>query len=228
MAPEWIDDVRFLFEALDRIRVSPRVLKVIPQHLLATPELVHLLRQEQENGSEIVLHGYAHHSGDRWHGPWPRRLRARLFARHDAEFLSLPPGEMEARLVNGREILHRAGLSAAGFCAPGWLATSDLLPVLRGLGFRYDVRMTHLIDLKSQRRLWTDWIGYMGAGTVQERLVGIANRLNRLGARAFPVLKVFLHPQGARRSAACRRVLEQIPELMRERTLATYGQLVAE
>lgn len=151
-----------------------------------------------------------------------------VFARHDAEFLTLAPPEMQTRLSDGREILRRAGLSATGFCPPGWLESPDVPGILRRLGFRYDIRLTHLAELRNSERIWTYWIGYMGAGLAQERLVGIANVVNRLSARAFPVLKVFLHPQAARTSAACRKVLERIPDVMRGRTLATYGQLIAE
>lgn len=204
------------------------MLKVIPEHLTDSPELVHWLKQEQDRGSEIVLHGYTHRSGGRWYGPWRRRLRARLFARHAAEFLTLTPAEIEERLVDGREILNRAGLRVTGFCAPGWLESSDVASVLRRLGFRYDVRMTHLLDLVNGRRMWTDWVGYMGADPLQENLVAIANRVNQLTAAAFPVMKVLVHPQGAQRSRRCRNVLDMIPSLMSDRSLTTYAQLVAE
>lgn len=60
-------------------------------------------------------------------------------------------------------------------------------------------------------RSGTDWVGYMGAGSVQEGLVGIANGLNRLGAPLFSVLKCFLHAQQAPESAASRRILDSIP-----------------
>jgi hypothetical protein len=40
-------------------------------------------------------------------------------------------------------------------------------------------------------------------------------------------VKVFLHPQHARSNAACGRILDLIPALVRDRTLTTYGQLVA-
>jgi hypothetical protein len=100
--------------------------------------------------------------------------------------------------------------------------------VLRRLGFRYDVRMASIVDLSTGHRIWTDWIGYMGAGRTQEQLVGIANFINRGATSRFPVVKVFLHPQGARRSQACRQLLESLPEVRHGRTLTTYGELVGQ
>jgi uncharacterized protein DUF2334 len=149
-----------------------------------------------------------------------------MFAADAAEFLSLSPEEMVARVASGRQILEKSGLSTAGFCAPGWIEPPNLRAVLRVSGFRYDITLTQLVDLRDGHRIWTDWVGYMGAGSVLEGLVAIANGLNWLSAPMFSVLKCFLHPQHARESAACRRILRLIPYLIPERTLTTYGQRI--
>jgi predicted deacetylase len=228
VAPEFIDEIRFLVAALDRTGVTPRVFKVIPEHLPDSPDLVKLLIDEQQRGSEIVLHGFSHRIDGHLRGPLWRQLRAAVFAPRAAEFLSLTPAEAERRVNDGRDILWRAGLSVSGFCAPAWLATPELRPILRRAGFRYDLAMTGVADLKTNRRIRTDWIGYMGAGPLQERLVAVAGAINRTAAPLFQVLKVFLHPQQAPESAACRRILDLIPVLMPDRRVTTYGQLVTE
>jgi predicted deacetylase len=226
VAPEWFDDIGFLIGELDKANIRPRVLKVIPERLPESPELVALLNAEQQNGSEVVMHGYTHRTNGPLRGPWPRRIRGAMFAPGAAEFLSLSPEEMAARVASGRQFMNEVGLRVIGFCAPGWLETAALPPILRRTGFRYDIRMTRLVDLQSGRRIWTDWLGYVGAGPLQDRLVAVANAANRLGAPMFAVLKCFLHPQGARRSPDCRRMLDLLPALMQERTLATYGELI--
>jgi uncharacterized protein len=226
VAPEWFDDIGFLIGELDKAKIRPRVLKVIPARLRESPELVALLKAEQQNGSEVVMHGYTHRTNGPLRGPWPRRLRAAMFAADAAEFLSLSPEEMATRVASGRQILNEVGLRVNGFCAPGWLETAELPPILRRAGFRYDIRMTRLVDLQSRRRIWTDWLGYMGAGPLQDRLIAVANIANQLGAPLFAVLKCFLHPQGARRSPDCRRLLDLLPALMQERTPATYRDLI--
>jgi uncharacterized protein len=226
VAPEYLDDVRFLLTALDQFDARPRVLKVIPQHLSESRDLLALLRQEQERGSEVVMHGFAHRTTGRLRGPLLGRLRARIFAPHAAEFISLSPADMEARLRTGREILGTVGIGVRGFCAPGWLEAPDLRAALRVTGFRYDVTMTRIIDLQAGRAIATAWIGYMGAGAVQEHFVGVATGINLLTVPLDRVVKVFLHPQHARSSSACRRILDVIPTLMRDRSLVTYGQLI--
>jgi predicted deacetylase len=226
VAPETFDGVRYLVDQLDAIQASPLVFKVIPERVATAPELIAFLRDQQDNGSEIVLHGYSHQRIGAWRGPLRRRLRAQLFSPRAAEFLSLSAADVEARLSMGRSALESAGLGVSGFCAPGWIESEDVRPALRRLGFRYDLAMTHVADLAGDRRILTDWLGFMGAGPVQERFVGIANRLNRLALPAFSVVKVFLHPQNARESSACRQILEFLPRLMENRRLTTYATLL--
>lgn len=226
VAPETFAEVRFLAGALDALHARPRVYKVIPEYLPSAPELIAFLRAEQDEGSEIVLHGYSHRRVGAWRGPWRRRLRARLFAPEDAEFLSLSPDQVESRLLKGRSILDQAGLVASGFCAPGWIESPDVRATLRRAGFRFDVAMTHVVDLKSDRKLWTDWVGDMGTGGVQDSLVGVANFANRTVMPRFSAARVFLHPQRAH-ARASRQMLDWLAGLVAARTLVTFSQLLA-
>lgn len=185
------------------------------------------MQAEQDVGSEIVLHGYAHRRSGSWQRPRRRQLRAQVFAPGDAEFLSLTPVEIESRLVSGRAIIEGAGLALHGFCAPGWIESGDVRAALQRTGFRYDIAMTHIVDLYSRRRIWMDWVGYMGAGGVQENLVGIANAINRSAMPLFGCAKLFLHPQRARGTQGAARMLRWLERLMRERSLATYIELLS-
>jgi predicted deacetylase len=232
VAPSTLGETRFLLEALDRIGAAPRVLKVIPRadggdDLRAAPALARLLAAEVGAGSEVVLHGYTHRAAGPLRGPWLERLRGRLLAGDAAEFLTLDDGEIEARLAAGRAILEECGLAPRGFCAPCWLASAQVPALLRRCGFSYYVSMFSLLDLQRGRRLTTPWFGYMGAGGFHERLVATGGYAGLAAFRGAPVVKVFLHPQGAAGSAACDRVLRVLAGLMRTRRLVTYGSLVA-
>lgn len=231
VAPEHTRALQRLLRDLDAFGVGPRVFKVVPNsavggRLDAAPALVDLLRQEVRTGSEIVLHGYTHRAAGRLRGPWPDRLRARLFAGGVAEFLTLERRAMVERLEAGRELLSGLGLETRGFCAPGWLAPPEIVPLLRQLGFRYYVGMSTLRDLRDDRCLWLPWVGYMGASPWQERLVGVGGQAQVAVARWFPAVKGFLHPQGIPEAQAYQRVLRLLARLARERQPATYGQLL--
>jgi predicted deacetylase len=208
------------------------VLKVVPnadgkRDLRDDPELVRMLAAEVAAGSEVVLHGYTHRVSGLLRGPWSTCLRAWLFAGASAEFVTLDATQMLERLSTGRQILRSVGLEPRGFCAPGWLAPPELPRLLRQCGFHYYVSMATLWDLGAGSSLRTPWLGYMGAGALQEQLVGWGGRALLAMAPRVPVVKVFLHPQGARQAQACDRILHVLARLLRERRPVTYGTLLA-
>lgn len=231
IAPSTLAETRWLLSALDRAGVGARVLKVVPAEdgpgdLRGHPELGPLLREEVARGSEVVLHGFTHRTAGPLRGAAWDRVRARLFGPQAAEFLSIDGETMRQRIEDGREILGALDLVPRGFCAPGWLAAPELPGVLRSLGFRYDLRFGSIRDVESGRVLRVPGFGHMGGGPRQERLVGIEGRLVRgLWARA-PLLRVFLHPQGAPQSTACRAVLDIVAHLARRRRPSTYLQVL--
>jgi predicted deacetylase len=231
VTPAFTDEVRLLLGALDAMGARPRVLKVVPAaagcgKIQDAPELIRLLRDEAHAGSEVVLHGYTHQAAGAFRGRGLERLRARLFARAAAEFLTLDGPQIAARLEAGRRALKDVGFEPRGFCAPGWLAPRETLSILRRLGFRYYVGMNTLHDLRSGRRRWMPWAGYMGAETWHERLVYLGGWALMAVAPLSPVVKVFLHPQGVPGSGDYKRTLRVLARLVRERRPTTYGRLL--
>ena len=226
VAPSTLAEVRWLLDRLDAIGARPRVLKVIPDEagrgdLRHQPELAALLRAEAATGSEIVLHGLTHRCRGRLLGPWPDRLRGRLFAAGAAEFLALDPAAMAERVEGGQAILAATGLTARGFCAPGWLAAPGLAGVLRRHGFRHLLWRTSIEDLERRRRLRAPSGGYMGSGPAQEQLEAIGSALAAAAARGSP-RRIFLHPQGAPSSSRCRAALRSVEAALADARPSTY------
>jgi hypothetical protein len=86
--------------------------------------------------------------------------------------------------------------------------------------------MLTLRDLATNRTLLTPWMGYMGAGAGQERLIRFGGRVVSTLAPVAPAMKVFFHPQGAMDSADCAHMLRVVARLARRRQLTTFGSLV--
>ncbi len=229
VAPPHQEGVRALLRALDTLGARPRVLKVVPNldgrwPLRQDSELVQLLRAEVAAGSEVVLHGYTHRTAGPLPGSLPVRLRAVLFAPHDAEFLTLSPEEAEGRLRAGLEELRTVGLQAEGFCAPGWLAPAWLGPLLQGLGFRYHLTMGCVHDLTTGRRLLAPWFGSVGTGGLHEFLVHVGGTLGAGAARTpYSLVKAFFHPQNPRTWGP---QLTRLRRALRTREATTYRALL--
>lgn len=233
VAPSTATQVRWLLARLDDAGVTRRVLNVIPNEGGTSPvdkdvDLAALLRREIVNGSEVVLHGYAHRSSGRPRGAASARMRARLFARGSAEFMSLPPDVAAEHVATGLATLQRIGLHPTGFCPPGWLADRGLARILQAAGLRYLVTYFRLIDLRRGASAWLPGFGYMGSGDMQEPLVAIEGGYVLLARRSLPVIRVFLHPQGASSSSLCARTLNAVERLRRERRPVTFTDLLGE
>jgi predicted deacetylase len=232
VAPSNADGVRWLVGELDRTGVGKRVFKVVPrwkgrETLADDARLVDLLRSEQARGSEVVAHGLTHASSGPMRGSWGTRARARLFAAHDAEFVCYATDDAFAAARRARDELGELGLSARGFCAPGWLAGPGIDGVLASVGFEYAVKFAGITDLRHQRWLRAPAVGYMGAGSFAERLTGLENALTLHWPFEPRILRLFLHPQNAPNSAACAAALRALPQLAAGRDLVTYAELLS-
>ncbi|HEX6507514.1 MAG TPA: DUF2334 domain-containing protein, partial [Chloroflexota bacterium] len=179
------------------------------------PSLVSLLRWQCESGSELVMHGIEHRRQGALRGPVHLRLRASLFAPNACEFVSLTTEEATHALQDGRQQFLQAGLtSPATFCAPGWLLSPDLLPILAKAGMHRIVGMFSSYDLDTSRRSILPSLGYMGGGTIHEAAIRVSNRLVRLARPSLTVLQVYLHPQGGVENPEVRRVLDTVRRLV--------------
>jgi hypothetical protein len=231
VSPLHVAGVRWLLARLDALGIRRRVLKVIPRDGGTAPladdaGLVALLREEVTGGAEIVLHGYTHRSEGRLRGSSLQRLRASLFAGDSAEFLSLSRAEALVRVQAGLAAIEEVGIRPIGFCPPAWLADRRLPSVLRECGMRYLVTFSGLRDLERRRRRTIPAVGYLGAGPVQEQLVAVERVLVLAAASRLPVVRVFLHPQGAASSRACGAVLRALEPLVATRAPVTYAALL--
>lgn len=230
VAPSTYTSVAWLLDALDHLDVRPRSLLVIPgepaRPIARSPRLLSMLRREQAAGSELIVHGFTHRSSGPLQGPAWTRLRARSFAGGDAEFLSLGRDEAMGRLLAARRLLEQLGLQADGFCAPCWLSLPELPGLLENAGFRFQIGMSSLVDLAQHREHRVRWMGYMGAGLWQERLVSaIGNVLLRSPLDRTPV-QIFLHPGGASQSRFCAAVLRSLQRLRRSRRVVRYADII--
>jgi predicted deacetylase len=101
----------------------------------------------QNEGHELVLHGFFH---DRQESP-PEKLSTifwtRLYTNREAEFLDLPRETARLRLERGRALFDSLGWKTRGFVAPAWLMAEGLTNLLAEMGFAYTTRLKEIIPL---------------------------------------------------------------------------------
>ncbi|HZT95593.1 MAG TPA: DUF2334 domain-containing protein [Chloroflexota bacterium] len=215
VAPPFELEIRAQLTALAQVGVRRVALKVVPDWhgacpLDKSPSLVALLCEMENQGCEIVLHGYRHLCGGRLGGEPLQRLRGSLFAAQAAEFLSLTEEQADVAIMAGLEMLERCGLSRPRtFCPPAWLMAKSLESVVRHHEFDRLVRMMSVNDLRDERVILLPAFGYMGAGSLHEAGVELLNEVLRPWVSRASRAKVFLHPDPSGRQS-WRRVVEEI------------------
>ena len=130
---------------LREVEISPAALTVlaIPHHeeripLDQHPPTLRFLRDLEQQGACIVMHGLTHKmQGRRWS---PAGLaKAHLFARGQGELYATDEADTARRLDEGQAILQRAGLPAAAgaFVPPAWLLSRAARQVVAARGFAF-------------------------------------------------------------------------------------------
>ena len=229
VAPPHRARVERLLDALQSAGVTRRSLLVIPNLRGESPidrdaSFCDWLRHRQQEGDEIVLHGYEHVAVG---VPRTRleRLKNRWYTQGEGEFLALSYAEASDRIARGAAMLAAAGVRASGFIAPSWLINDDGLRAARNRGFDYTNSYFDVTDLVSNRRHIVPTLVF-GPGHLNEDL-GVA--LQGFAVRFLahcPAVRVVLHPPNIDHPQRFARILHMIERLRRDRDATTYAQLL--
>jgi len=143
-------------EKLEEWGVETASILVIPEYhhdnksIDHSPHLIDRLCEWQDEGYELVPHGYYH---DRY--GLKQNLKnlflTRFYTDNEAEFLDLPMAEAEGRIKRARNMFRRFGWNVYGFIAPGWLMSPRLPESLRRMGYLYTNTLTEIIPLHGDK-----------------------------------------------------------------------------
>jgi predicted deacetylase len=205
-------------------------LLVVPDHhhranVDEDPEFLAWLRARQDEGHEIVLHGFYHRRTPRAGGGPARRLVTEHYTAGEGEFYDLDYEEARVRMEEGREMLTGAGLDVVGFVAPAWLLGEEAEQAARNLGFVYTTRLGGVLDLRSGE--WTAapslvWSVRSGWRRLLSRgwNAWLAGRL-----RKSPLARVGLHPPDWNHPAIKTQALRLVRGLAADRRVVCYRHL---
>jgi predicted deacetylase len=145
VSPLTLSDSQDAMTLLSELGVARSTLTVlvIPKHEGKIPidrhaPTVQFLRDLQEGGATLVMHGLTHRMAGRAWTP-AGLLLAHVLARGQGEFHGSDAAETERRLDEGQEILRRAGLEQAtrAFVPPAWLLSLSARDVVAQRGFDF-------------------------------------------------------------------------------------------
>ena len=204
--------------------VGATSLLVVPDHhrkgpLDHDPAFLEWLRARQNEGHEIVLHGF-YHLREKNGGGLGRRLVTEHYTAGEGEFYDLEYDEARQRLARGRAML--AGFDVAGFIAPAWLLGDEAERAARDEGFAYTTRLGSVLELPSGERTDSQSLVYSvrsgwrrGASLVWNSW--LASRL-----RGNPLMRLGLHPPDWRHAKIKAHALRLAREGARARRVIRY------
>ena len=184
----------------------------------------------QEQGHEVVLHGYFH---DRRESP-PEKLSTvfwtRLYTNREAEFLDLPRETARMRIERGRALFDSLGWHATGFVAPAWLMAEGLANLLAEMGFAYTTRLGEIIPLLPgvNRLKSSQSLCYSTRAGWRRFASALWNKYLYGRLRDTDLVRLSLHPRDLE-FPLMRRQIDQIlrASLKRGFQPTTYGEYVA-
>lgn len=113
------------------------------------PDFLKWLRALEEQGSEIVIHGYFHSRPRKAAESLSQRLVTRIYTQDEGEFFDLSYNEALERIRKANTIFKEAGLQPRGFIAPAWLLSPQGEHAARDAGMEYTTRLRTVLDLQS-------------------------------------------------------------------------------
>jgi uncharacterized protein len=233
VAPRTADQSRRWMDLLRALDLTVSVL-VVPGPWKGSPRVdedaptAAWLRDLAVNGHEIVQHGWAHAEPrtPQPGGPVVATV-GRVLARGCAEFWRLAEADAGARLRAGRRALHRAGLEAPGFIAPGWLMSSGALRAVATAGFEFTTTHRAVIDLVTEQKVFCPVLSQRSASPLTGAAVATTSATASWRVRRQLPIRLAVHPDdlddGRTRHAVlstCRRALDAGCESL------TYGDVV--
>jgi predicted deacetylase len=218
VSPVWSAEVEDALGLCAEVGACPALL-VVPNHhghapLLANERFCRRLRDLQDLGHEIYLHGLLHQAATR---PDTSTLRLRVrwgldqrvLSAGEAELAALAKPEGHVVVVEGERILREAGLRVQGYVAPAWAMPGWLLPVLAERGFRYTEDHLRVYDPaagRSRASMVLNWASRSPARVLST----IAWCRGVRWTRAFVPTRIAIHPADMRLALLRREIRDAL------------------
>ena len=233
VAPATRSAVEEMVRALSRHHVPVCSLLVVPNYhhggsFGEDRAFVRWLQELEEQGHEIVIHGYFHQRPRPPGESLPEKFFTRLYTNDEGEFYDLDYDEAFRRITRAREEFAAAGLTPRGFIAPAWLLGSAAERAAAEAEMEYTTRLTEVRDLRSGENFPARTLVY-SVRSGWRRAASLAwNGLLAYRLGGAPLARVSLHPPDLRHPEIWEQVLRLTDRLVENRTVTTYRDWIAE
>ena len=233
VAPATWEAARHIISELQHSGIRACSLLVVPNYHRCGPSMqnrsfVEWLRELQDAGNEIVLHGYFHQRPRRPDESVFKQLLTRIYTQDEGEFYDIAYDEALLRVRQAQAMFTAAGLKPRGFIAPAWLLSPEGERAARDCELEYTTRLRSVLDLRSGRAFTARSLVYSVRNSWRRTLSLAWNGALFQIQRENQLLRLSIHPPDHGFPEIWRQIERFIEEVRETRTATTYGEWVAE
>jgi len=231
VCPPYLSELKEISEALHRIGITKKCLKVIPNYqgkwnILDSPDLIEWLHQQQDKGDEIIHHGYEHQNRKSLPSI-SKQGKNNIRTSQEAEFARMNYTEAKKAIVEGRKIFQAAGIDCKGFTAPTWRQSRETTRAIMDCGFQYFTRLLWVNDYTARRKIFSPAFGFQGISPSLEYMAMIGNAIMKKTMIPLQNLtRIILHPQNIEQNKAFSYTMTMLKDLAVISEQFTYEQVL--
>lgn len=232
VAPRTRDVSQNILETLRDTGVRTTSLLVVPNYhekgsATEDKSFVSWLRDLEERGHEIVIHGYFHERPRRSGEGMREKFVTRFYTQDEGEFFDLDYEESLARISKARDEFKAARLSPIGFVAPAWLLSNAAECAARDAGMQYTTRIDSVVDLLTDERESTRSLVYSTRSRWRRAAsLGWNAALARI-LQMRDLARISIHPADFEAPKVWAQILRSIERFSRTRNATTYRDWIA-
>ena len=230
--PTWEASEKIIHE-LSRRGVRACSLLVVPDYhhtgrAIENRKFIDWLRELENAGHEIVIHGYFHERPARNDESFRVRLLTQSYTSGEGEFYDLDYAEALRRIKQARDEFTAAGLKPRGFIAPAWLLSAEAERAATDAEMEYTTRLTTVVDLRSREVFRARSLVY-SVRNAWRRTASLAwnAALARIQS-SHSLLRLGLHPPDIAHPEVWAQILRLAGNFAETRTPTTYRDWIAE
>ncbi|CAN5800475.1 DUF2334 domain-containing protein [soil metagenome] len=233
VAPRTRETCERIVQEIARCGVDACSLLVVPDYhhsgaSMADREFVRWLRQLEDAGHEVVIHGYFHQRPRGEREKLGAQLLTRLYTKDEGEFYDLPYEEALRRISTAREEFTAAGLRPRGFIAPAWLLGPEAERAAADAEMEYTTRLTTIRDLRTGQDFQSRSMVY-STRAEWRRVMSLGWNWTMLHLlRDVELVRLGIHPPDRMHHNIWGQITRSLEQLTEVRNCTTYEDWVAE
>jgi predicted deacetylase len=222
-----------ILEELKTIGVTVTSLLVVPDYhhrgkAVENAHFISWLRELEEAGHEIVIHGYFHERPPRNGEGLRAKFLTRFYTNNEGEFFDLNYDEALSRITMARDEFRNAKLSPIGFIAPAWLLGREAEEAAREAGMQYTTHLGSVTDLLTGESQPARSLVYSTRAAWRQTASLAWNAALVRGAEMRELVRLSIHPADFAAPKIRSQIMTLAQRFARTRKPTTYRDWIAQ